>query len=167
MKPHEVAARLRIGGSTVRAWSNEFGQYLTPSAQGGNGRYRDFIDHDVQVLHYIKSLRNASVPVEEVHLRLQQMAANDWADLPPLSTAPPSMMPLPVVSEDMVQAERRNLLQHLAQSQQRVVELEKRIAEQQDEKEALLREISELKEQMGEMRIELKLYREGRLKPEK
>jgi DNA-binding transcriptional MerR regulator len=165
VKPHEVAQRLRTSGSTIRAWSNEFGRFLSPSASGGTGRYRDFNDQDMQILYYVKSLRNASVPLEEVHLRLEQMQAAGWTDLPLVSTAPPSVAQLPVVSEDMVLAERRNLLQQLAHSQARISELEQRLSHEQGEKEKLLREIADLKELMGEMRVELKLYREGRIKP--
>jgi DNA-binding transcriptional MerR regulator len=178
MKPHEVASILEIGGSTVRAWSNEFKQYLSPGAQGGDGRYRDFTDNDVRIISYINQMKKASTPLDEVHLILKKMQLDGWRDLPDLPSGPPSVASVPVIPQVALDVEKRSLLREIATLQNRVEQLEDRLQGEQERamerQESLLREVAELRAQLAEanerarsaeFEAELRLYREGRLKP--
>src|SRR5688572_612731 len=84
MKPVEVAKLLSIGGSTVRAWSKEFAEYLSPTAVGGDERRRDFTPQDVQIMALIKEMSDHNTPRIEMATRLRALQADDWRQLPPL-----------------------------------------------------------------------------------
>lgn len=170
MKPHEVASQLNIGVSTVRAWSNQFNDYLSPTAQGGDGRYRDFGEHDLRILSFINGLKKRSTPVEQIYSQLRQLQADNWQDLPYLSEGPGPVAQMAVVPEAAMVTQQQLLLRENADLRQRIDDLQTRLDEKDVNQERLLRELADLREQIGASEIELKLWREGRLKadePEK
>jgi DNA-binding transcriptional MerR regulator len=84
MKPVDVAHKLSIGGSTVRAWSREFAPFLSPTAVGGDNRRRDFSVQDVSILNVIKQMTDRNTPREEIIAALTN-CADDWRELPTFS----------------------------------------------------------------------------------
>ena len=162
----------------------EFKQYFSPTAQGGEGRHRDFTDTDTQIINYINDLKKRSVPIEEIHASLKQLQAEDWIDLPPLPQVASDTTPVPVmpreVAQTAIQSERRALMREIGTLQERVEKLEKQLETEREAREALLkseregreeklmtllREINQLQASLSNAETELRLYREGRIKP--
>ena len=174
MKPHEVAELLGISVSAVRTWSlDEFRDYLSPTAQGGTNRRRDFTDQDVLIIAQIAAMTRRSLPREEIHAELRRLQANDWRELPPLSqqelnTASGLIVPS-VSAQAALDVERRFLLREIASWQQRAEQLEKSMADERakagEKQEELLRELAELSSKLSEAQLLVKLYEEGRIKP--
>jgi DNA-binding transcriptional MerR regulator len=164
MKPHEVASQLNIGVSTVRAWSNQFNDYLSPTAQGGDGRYRDFGEHDLRVISFISGLKKRSTPIEQIYSQLQQLQADNWQDLPYLSEGPGPVASMAVVPEAAMVTQQQLLLRENADLRQRIDDLQIRLDDKDASQEKLLRELADLRERIGASESELGLWREGRLK---
>jgi DNA-binding transcriptional MerR regulator len=171
MKPGEVAVLLGIGRSTVTTWTmGEFKNYLTPSAQGGSGRPRNLTEQDVRILHFINEAKRNNVSSDELHLQLRQMQRDSWQDLPPFPEAPVGMANVPVIptaaAEASLSAERRSLLREIAMLQSQIEKADIVISHERERNEELLREIAALRQDLGEVQAELRLYRAGRLRPE-
>ena len=144
MKPHEVGERIGLSTSAIRTWSmGEFKQYFSPTAQGGEGRHRDFTDTDTQIINYINDLKKRSVPIEEIHASLKQLQAEDWIDLPPLPQLPSDTTPVPVmpreVAQTAIQSERRSMMREIGTLQERIEKLEKQLEMEREGREALLK----------------------------
>jgi len=77
LRPAEVANRLNVSSSTLRAWSQEFGPWLSPSAQGrmldtgGHGQRRYIVD-DVETLAAVKAMLESGASFDEIKRRLQE-----------------------------------------------------------------------------------------------
>jgi DNA-binding transcriptional MerR regulator len=165
MKPHEVAALVGIHENTVRAWSSgEYKRYLNHAAQGGSGRTRDFDNQDVQVIAFINTLKRKNTPADEIHMRLQQLEAEEWQDLPPLEQGPTPTASFPVVpqaaAETALDAERKKWTREIAMMSERIEKLEEELAGERGKREELIR-------QLAEAQTELRLYQQGRILPPK
>lgn len=67
----QLAKLAGIAEQTVRNWSDDYSDLLSPQARGGAGP-RLFSDEDVQVLCTVASLRRQDVPRAEIMERLQR-----------------------------------------------------------------------------------------------
>lgn len=170
MKPSEVASRIGIAATTVRAWTaGEFKQYMSPGGRGGDGSGRNLTEQDARILARIAYLKDNGARADEIHVDLQRMAANDWVDLPDLPEVPGSQRVAVVprsTAETALSAERRALLTEIARLEKHLEDSEKRLDKAHDENQKLLREIGDMREKIGELATELRLYKAGRLKPE-
>jgi DNA-binding transcriptional MerR regulator len=75
-RPKEVAEQLAISAASLRHWSNEFADYLSPAAQKqitgkGTSAQRRYTDHDIVVFTKVKQLLSDGNTYEEVLRRLQ------------------------------------------------------------------------------------------------
>ncbi len=181
MKPNDLAILLGLGRSTVTAWTNhEYREYFSPSAQGGQGRPRNFTDPDIRLMYALKVMKDNNTPPDTIHETLQRWRANDWQELPDMPDAPANFASVPVMpvaaADAALSTERRSLLREIAFLQERLAQLEaehiardtKRDAEQQAERAArdvLLREIGDLRADLAHTKTLLDLYESGRLKP--
>jgi DNA-binding transcriptional MerR regulator len=68
-----------VSSETVRQWSIEFSQYLSPSGQPGSGKQKVFSDSDMLVLSLIAEMKQQRKTYEEIHVALQ---AGQRGDLP-------------------------------------------------------------------------------------
>lgn len=166
MKPHDVARWLQIGDSTVRAWSSEFGEYLSPTAVGGDNRRRDFTLQDRQILAVVKRYVDHNAPREEIHAELKRLQAGDWRELEAPTSAPDETAITAAPGGDMALAfnvERRALLREVSTLQERVRDLENKLDERADraaeKQEALLRELAAAQNAAREAETLLRLYR--------
>jgi len=101
LKTKELADWLGLAPGTIRTWTGgEFKRYLSPTGQGGGGRIRNFTDIDCRVIAFTATLIDNGTPRGEIHISLNRMQADDWADLPPMPAAPPSMGPIRMISQD-------------------------------------------------------------------
>ena len=174
MKTQDIAEHLSLATSTIRAWTAaEFKSYLSPTAQGGEGRTRNFTDQDARIIAFIASLKAQSTPSADIHSALKRLQAEEWVDLPPMPTAPAGVAPVSLIpreaAETAVTTQRSALLREIAILQDRITGLEQQLERVQDKREAEraenLRQREETLTRLIEAETELKLYREGRLKP--
>jgi len=77
--PNEVAKQLQVSPSTLRRWSNEFADYLSPSAgrpeaaPGGQIAHRRYSDEDLETLLTIKGLLAEGLTYVQVARRLEAL----------------------------------------------------------------------------------------------
>ena len=182
MKPGDAALILSISRSTITKWTaGEYRGYLSPSAQGGTGKQRVINDQDLRILAMIKALKDSNTPPEEIHTALQQQQRTGWDGLPDMPTAPTDMANVPVVptaaADAALSTERRALLREITTLQQRVEHLENKLDDERTERDKLLREIGDLRAQVGQKDADLirklaraetllELWQTGKLKPE-
>jgi DNA-binding transcriptional MerR regulator len=172
MRPSEAANLLKIPASTIRTWTLQYQEFLSPTGGGGTGRWRSFNDIDLRILHHIDSLKRSGATGEEVVQALRHLQSMDWQDLPPLPDAPQTAN-FPVVpaaaAHAALDSERRSLLREIVTLQQNVENLASQLAEEQAarraDNERLLRELTEKERRLAETETLLKLYESGRLKP--
>ena len=173
MKPVDVAKILKIGGSTVRAWSKEFAPYLSPTAVGGNDRRRDFSLQDVQILGLVKQMTDHNTPRDEINAALRQLQAGDWRELPPLAGAHEQTDALSVMpAGDTALAfsvERRALAREINTLQENLREVKDELMQERtgrlQDLEAKSRQIAELERKLSRAETLIELYEQGRLKP--
>jgi DNA-binding transcriptional MerR regulator len=70
LTPSQVAKRANVSGQTIRNYSSEYAELLSPTASVKNGT-RLYTDEDVQILCAIAELRKAGIPPGEIVARLQ------------------------------------------------------------------------------------------------
>ena len=168
MKPSEVARILRIAPTTVRAWSAEYADVLSPGGAGGDGRFRDFNDQDLRILYFIQQEKRSSVPGDEIHEALRQMQARDFEGLPYVPERP-NVAEVPMVpaaaADSALGAERRALLREIAFLEERVGRLEEKLGEERSTSDERLREIVDLNGKLQRALALVELYEQGRIKP--
>ena len=69
--PQEVAARLEVSPSTLRRWSDEFSEFLSPEADSSEGKqHRRYSDEDLATFVTIKGLMTDGLTYDQVRQRL-------------------------------------------------------------------------------------------------
>ena len=76
--PKAAAQVVGIGASTVRNWAGEYAEFLSPTANPGDGQPRSFTESDLAVLQVVKELRTReALTAEQVLHRLRELPAGD------------------------------------------------------------------------------------------
>ena len=163
MKPSELSRLIGIAASTIRAWSaGEYRVYLTPSAQGGDGASRQFTALDARIFLLIAQLKQRGATNADIHAQLRQMQAGDWQELPELPAVVGASL-VPVIPESTaaaaLESQTRALLREVAGLQKQLEQLQSKL-DGRDET------ILELTRRLAGAETELRLYREGRIKPD-
>ena len=78
----EVAAYYKRTEQTIRAWAREFSDYLSPTANPGGGKGRNYTVEDLQVIALIAEMKDSNATYEEIHASL---AAGQRGDPPNMS----------------------------------------------------------------------------------
>ena len=65
-----VSTLFGIAGETVRAWSEEFVRYLSPTANPGKGRHRSFTETDMSVFSLVSEMKSQGRTYEDIHVSL-------------------------------------------------------------------------------------------------
>jgi DNA-binding transcriptional MerR regulator len=111
MKPQQLAKLLNVAPNTVRQWAREdFYEFLSPTAQGGQGAHRSFNDIDARILAWVALMKAQNLPVNEIRMTLKTAQSNGWRDLPPLPGGIVNDEPISVVPREAVE-ERVKALQ--------------------------------------------------------
>jgi DNA-binding transcriptional MerR regulator len=72
--PQEVASRLEVSLSTLRRWSDEFSEFLSPETGSAEGKQsRRYSDEDLATFITIKGLMADGLTYEQVRLRLVKL----------------------------------------------------------------------------------------------
>jgi DNA-binding transcriptional MerR regulator len=66
-----ISKLLKVSRETIRAWSVEFHEYLSPGATPGNGRQRIFSESDLRVLSLIAIEKGRGALFADIHLALR------------------------------------------------------------------------------------------------
>jgi len=87
-QPQDVAGRLEVSPSTLRRWSEEFAEFLSPEADSSEGKqHRRYSDEDLATLITVKGLMADGLTYDQVRERLVQI---DSGEVP---AGPGSMVP--------------------------------------------------------------------------
>src|SRR5689334_19063289 len=85
MKPQQLATLLNVTPTTIRRWArDEYTEFLSPTAQGGERLHRSFDSQDARVLAWIAALRAQNKPPADILMTLRSAQADGWRTLPPL-----------------------------------------------------------------------------------
>jgi DNA-binding transcriptional MerR regulator len=75
-QPQEVASRLEVSPSTLRRWSEEFSEFLSPEAASSEGKqHRRYSEEDLATLINVKGLMAEGATYEQVRQQLSELRA--------------------------------------------------------------------------------------------
>jgi DNA-binding transcriptional MerR regulator len=151
----DVQALFGVSSETVRAWSEEFSEYLSPTATPGTGKHRVFSDEDLRVFAYISSARASGMDTDEIHAGLR---SGQRGDVPTVLDT--RSMEIGVnLQLSIARRQIDDLQQELEISRSRESELQHKLIRA----ETRLEETEKNTEQrLSELRIALEQSREGR-----
>lgn len=160
MQTSELAKWLGLAAVTIRQWSaGEWAQYLSPTAQGGEGRSRVFNDRDARIIAHIARLKASGQDRDSIHAALKSMQADEWRNLPPMPTAPPDFEPIQMIptstAETAIDQQRRGLMREITLLEERIEQLTDELSSERESKAALQAELTVSREQIGELRGKL------------
>jgi DNA-binding transcriptional MerR regulator len=159
----DLAARLRVSGTTIRNWADRFSDFMEPAATPPSGQIRAYSEQDALVLATIARESDRRAPTDEIK-RLLKDESNLVTELPTLL---PAVSPAPKGSEGRALAQVQKLTWELAQSQQEIIrleaELERTRKERDSEREKGQARVEELLRKIGALERELELYEAGKL----
>jgi DNA-binding transcriptional MerR regulator len=94
-QPQEVASRLELSPSTLRRWSEEFSEFLSPEANSSEGRqHRRYSDEDLATLITVKGLMTEGLTYDQVRQRLSELGASQEPDGPSSMVTTDAALPL-------------------------------------------------------------------------
>jgi DNA-binding transcriptional MerR regulator len=94
-QPQEVAARLEVSPSTLRRWSDEFTEFLSPDAHSAEGKqHRRYSDEDLATFITVKGLMADGLTYDQVREQLSEMQAGRKPDGPGSMIATDPALPL-------------------------------------------------------------------------
>jgi DNA-binding transcriptional MerR regulator len=105
----DVQTLFNISPDTVRVWSEEFGEYLSPLAKPGTGKHRIFNDDDLSVFALVAEVKSKGLTYNEAHASLKSGQRGD----------------IPEMIEERGIELRANLQLQLLQQQNQQLELER------------------------------------------
>lgn len=167
MQTSDLAKWLGLAAVTIRQWSaGEWAQYLSPTAQGGEGRSRVFSERDAQIIAHIARLKASGQDRDSIHAALKSMQADDWRGLPAMPAAPPDFEPIPMIpreaAESTVEQQRRGLMREITMLEDRAERLQDELLIERESKAALQSELTVAREQIGELRGKLAIIESER-----
>lgn len=167
MQTSDLAKWLGLAAVTIRQWSaGEWAQYLSPTAQGGEGRSRVFTELDARIIAHIARLKASGQDRDSIHAALKAMQADDWRGLPDMPAAPPDFEPIPMIpreaAETTVEQQRRGLMREISIIEGRVEQLKDELLIERESKAALQSELTVAREQIGELRGRLAIIESER-----
>ena len=100
----QVAERMGVAVTTIRAWSNEFAVYLSPSAgrQASGTGQRRYTDSDVATLAHAKRLLDAGLTFSEARDALGKMSAEERATMPAPTPPAAAASPAAILPADVL-----------------------------------------------------------------
>ena len=71
-----------VSGDTLRRWTKDYRQFLSPTAAPGSGQTRVLTRHDLSVFQFVATLRDNGVDKHDILRRLADMQNGGWETLP-------------------------------------------------------------------------------------
>ncbi|MBI5650547.1 MAG: MerR family transcriptional regulator [Chloroflexi bacterium] len=81
----QAATELNVSASTLKRWTKDFAQFLSPAPTSSDGASRRFVEEDVIVLHRIKEQLSAGLSTEEV---VEQLFAEGRGETTAIALSP-------------------------------------------------------------------------------
>lgn len=146
MKPQQLAKLLNISPVTLRHWcSSEYGEFLSPTAQGSNGAKRSFTDLDARILSWVAAMKEQNMNTSSILITLRNSKSQNWKDLPALADSALLSEPVEMIPREAVE-ERIRALQDKFET--RLATLNERITTLERENGKLLTENAELRAEL-------------------
>lgn len=167
MKTKELADWLGVSPNTVRYWTlGDFKEYLSPTAQGGSGRVRNFTDTDARIIAFIATMRQEGAETAEIHMALSRLQTEEWADLPPMPAAPPGTGTISMISREVaetaISTQRTALMREIVLLQERVENLETQLMDEREKRDAAQSELTTARENLGRLEGKLEVLEHER-----
>lgn len=175
-RPKQVADQLGISPATLRLWSNNFSEVLSPSAQSattekGTAAQRRYTDEDVRYFHRAKQLLDAGKKYEEV---LETLKAEGLPDpeviaetIEQAEATETSQTSSALATTSQMQIALISLREALETKDALVAAKDEIIASQQQTISATERHVTDLQEENRRLRQELETRPEVTEPPEK
>jgi DNA-binding transcriptional MerR regulator len=104
-----VAVRLGVSSPTIRNWSNEFGDFLSPGARPPKGQAREYGEADLETLAAIRHYKMTErLTYEQVRVKLEA-GEHERADIPVPEAPAPEPAATALVPVSLVQALYREI----------------------------------------------------------
>jgi DNA-binding transcriptional MerR regulator len=145
-----LAKLLNVHADTVRRWTQEYRQFMSPTATPGKGKTRQLVSNDLAVLAYIAHAREQDMLPDEIRDRLAEMQQDGWRNLPRVPeewTLDPGddTMPVALAAERasaiaqvaVLQTELQHVRAGLEEAQQALEEAQEKVESLQAEIETL------------------------------
>lgn len=161
MNLHQAAEQIDTPPNTLRLWCTVFADFLSPPGEIENGQYRELTDDDLKVLYTVKRAKDSGYTVEQIKEILTEAKAKGYRRLqsPP---PPASFSATPVTVAPLADTEKqlRAMVRELENRHQQIQVLRARVDTQSAR-------ILEIERQNAAMAKELRLWRAGRLRPDR
>lgn len=82
MSVAKVSHLIGVSNDSIRRWTSEYAEFLSPTAGPAKGATRVIAPHNLAVLSNTAILRDSGLGHEETRARLAEMQDDDWKDLP-------------------------------------------------------------------------------------
>lgn len=92
MNVKAVSDLIGISPASLRRWTGEYAEFLSPGATPPLGDDRRLNEHDIRVLHYIGASREAGMAHDKIKQQLIDWQRDGWTELPHIPdewTSPP------------------------------------------------------------------------------
>lgn len=84
----QMARAINRTPPTVRAWTKEFGDFLSPTANPPRGEERQFTEEDAAVLRTVATLRDQGIEYADIIAALDRGERLEPVDAPPVDAPP-------------------------------------------------------------------------------
>lgn len=142
----QAARASGVSSSTIRNWSSEFSDFLSPGANPGPGATREFSDDDLKVFSTVRVMRGQLVETVAIVEALHEGQRFEPVAPPAAEGAPPAGR----ADADAAVAIYRDLVTQLESRADkltdRLIEAERRIADERERRAAAERELAILRE---------------------
>lgn len=163
-----LAKLLNVHADTVRRWTHEYRQFMSPTATPGKGKTRQLVDNDLAVLAYIAHVREQDMSPDEIRGRLMEMQHDGWRDLPRVPEewtldSDDDSMPVALAAERasaiaqvaVLQTELQHVRAGLESTQQALEEAQQKVENLQTEIETLRGSHQVTESQLHQAQLEL------------
>jgi len=144
-----VANLFNLSRETVRKWCLEFGEFLSPTGQGGGKRHRYFTDDDLRVFSFVAQSKKDGATYADITASLKNNARGE---------IPSDVQMLAVTSP---QKDSGLLQRQVAGLTQRVHDLEIELAERRGRESALTEQIGSLQKEIARLNREIGKLEKG------
>lgn len=165
-KSRDLQQLFNKSNETIRVWSEEFRQYLSPTATPGDGRHRLYTADDLKVLALVNEMRGQGARSEDVHASLQ---AGSRMEIPE-STVEQALTLQSSIELDKALDRIANLETQLQDAHVQIAGLEKQLiqantrlelkSEQDEDRTDLQAEIARLNREMGKLEARIDIMKE-------
>lgn len=143
----QISKLFNISGETVRSRSETFAEFLSPTANPGDGRTRQYTEEDVRVLTLVNEMKNSGSRFPDIRASLQNGERGEIpASAPSSALAPQERSRLAYLQSQVSELQAALTDEHEGRvaAEANAALLERQLADARAEIKALNREIGKL-----------------------